>query len=628
MGCAPTTVAPMLLGELDLYLLGEGRHHRLWEALGANVVPGGVRFAVWAPNARAVSVVGDWNGWQPDAHPLDAQASSGVWAADAVGAEAGHCYKFVITGADGVLSWRADPMARRAERPPATASVVVGPTQHSWGDDVWIAGREARHGVGSPMRIYELHVGSWRPGLGYAGLASELPGYVADLGFTHVELLPVAEHPFGPSWGYQVTGYYAPTSRWGTPDELRALIDAFHQHGIGVILDWVPAHFPKDDWALARFDGTSLYEHADPRQGEHPDWGTAVFNYGRNEVRNFLIANALYWIEEFHIDGLRVDAVASMLYLDYSRDAGEWIPNRYGGRENIEAIEFLRDLNRIVHGEEPGVLTIAEESTAWPQVTHPVHHGGLGFTHKWNMGWMHDTLGYLANDPVHRRWHHRDLTFGLLYAFTERFVLPLSHDEVVHGKGSMINKMPGDEWQRFATLRALYAWMWAYPGAPLVFMGGEIAQWSEWSEERGVDWAALDGAQHRGVQQLVRTANEAAGQWGALYERSHEAAGFQWLDADDAASSIYGFLRWSADSRQVVACIANLTPVPREDYLFGLPWAGHWQVLLNSDDERFGGSGYGGVGGVEADKMSWQGQPASARITLPPLAVIWLGAGE
>ena len=618
----------MLLGELDLYLLGEGRHHRLWEAVGANVIPGGVRFSVWAPNARAVSVVGDWNGWQPDAHPLEAQASSGVWAADVVGAEAGHCYKFVITGGDGVLSWRADPMARRAERPPATASVVVGPTQHEWGDGAWMAGREAKHGVGSPMRIYELHVGSWRPGLGYAGLARELPGYVADLGFTHVELLPVAEHPFGPSWGYQVTGYYAPTSRWGTPDELRALIDALHQHGIGVILDWVPAHFPKDDWALARFDGTSLYEHADPRQGEHPDWGTAVFNYGRNEVRNFLIANALYWIEEFHVDGLRVDAVASMLYLDYSRDAGDWIPNRYGGRENLEAIEFLRDLNRIVHGEEAGVLTIAEESTAWPQVTHPVHHGGLGFTHKWNMGWMHDTLGYLANDPVHRRWHHRELTFGLLYAFTERFVLPLSHDEVVHGKGSLINKMPGDEWQRFATLRALYAWMWAYPGAPLVFMGGEIAQWSEWSEERGVDWAALDGARHRGVQQLVRTANDAAGRWGALYERSHEAAGFQWLDADDAASSIYGFLRWSADSRQVVACLANLTPVPREDYLFGLPWAGHWQVLLNSDDERFGGSGYGGVGGVEADKMSWQGQPASARITLPPLAVIWLGSGE
>ena len=617
----------MLLGELDLYLLKEGRHHRLWEVLGANVHGTGVRFAVWAPNATAVAVIGDWNGWRPDADPLQPQDSSGVWCVDVPGAAAGDCYKFAVTGRDGVTKLRADPLARRAEHPPATASVVVGPSVHEWDDDAWMASRADRHAVGHSMRVYELHVGSWRPGLGYRELAAILPDYVADLGFTHVELLPVAEHPFGPSWGYQVTGYFAPSSRWGTPDDFRFLVDELHRRGIGVILDWVPAHFPKDDWALARFDGTALYEHSDPRQGEHPDWGTNVFNYGRLEVRNFLIANALYWLSEFHVDGLRVDAVASMLYLDYSREPGEWVPNEYGGRENLAAITFLRDLNRIVHGEHHGVLTIAEESTAWPQVTHPVHHGGLGFTHKWNMGWMHDTLGYLAHDPVHRRWHHRELTFGLLYAFTERFALPISHDEVVHGKGSLVNKMAGDEWQKFASLRSLFGWMWAYPGAPLVFMGCEIGQWREWSLDDGVDWAALDGEQHRGVQQLVRTANAVVAESPAIYERSHEPGGFQWLDADDAANSVYGFLRWSADSRHVVACLANFTPVPREAYTFGLPWAGTWQVLLNTDDQRFGGTGYGGVGEVVAEKLPWQGQTASATITLPPLAVVWLGSG-
>jgi 1,4-alpha-glucan branching enzyme len=618
----------MLLGEMDLYLFGEGRHHRLWDVLGAHVVPTGTRFAVWAPNARSVAVVGDWNGWQAEADPLLPEGVSGIWGGLAVGAQAGSCYKFAITDASGSVSLRADPMARRCEAPPANASIVVAPSAHRWADDAWLAGRALHQGVGRPLRIYELHVGSWRPGLGYRDMAEPLADYLVDLGFTHVELMPVAEHPYTGSWGYQVTGYFAPTARWGTPDDLRYLVDHLHQRGIGVIVDWVPAHFPKDDWALARFDGTALYEHSDPRQGEHPDWGTLVFNYGRHEVRNFLVANALYWIDEFHIDGLRVDAVASMLYLDYSRDSGEWVPNQYGGRENLEALGFLRELNTVVHGAHPGVLTIAEESTAWPQVTHPVHHGGLGFTHKWNMGWMHDTLGYFAHDPVHRRWHHRELTFGLLYAFTERFCLPLSHDEVVHGKGSMLGKMAGDEWQQFANLRSLYSWMWAYPGAPLVFMGGEFAQWGEWSLERGVDWAALDGDRHRGVRQLVHSLNHTAAAWPALFERNHEPSGFQWLEADDMERSVFAFMRWSADSRQAVVCIANFTPVPRHDYVVGLPWAGWWHCLINSDDPRFGGSGHAGVPGVEAERMAWHGQPASARISLPPLGVVWLGADQ
>ena len=618
----------MVLGEMDLYLFGEGRHHRLWEMLGAHVTPGGVRFAVWAPNAREVSVVGDWNGWQVAADPLQPEGVSGIWAGVAPGAQAGACYKIAIVEASGTLSMRADPMARRCEAPPANASVVVAPSQHAWADDEWMAARPDQQGLGQPLRIYELHIGSWRPGLGYREMAEPLADYVSQLGFTHVELMPVAEHPYTGSWGYQVTGYFAPTARWGTPDDLRYLIDHLHKRGIGVIVDWVPAHFPRDAWALARFDGTALYEHADPRQGEHPDWGTLVFNYGRHEVRNFLVANALYWLEDFHVDGLRVDAVASMLYLDYSRDAGDWVPNQYGGRENLQALAFLRELNTVVHGAHPGVLTIAEESTAWPQVTHPVHHGGLGFTHKWNMGWMHDTLGYFAHDPVHRRWHHRELTFGLLYAFTERFSLPLSHDEVVHGKGSLLNKMAGDEWQQFANLRALYAWMWAYPGAPLVFMGGELAQWSEWSLERGVDWAALDGERHRGVSQLVHSLNHTAQAWPAIYQRDHEPAGFQWLEADDAEHSVFAFMRWSTDSRQAVVCMANFTPVPRQDYVVGLPWPGWWHCLLNSDDPRFGGSGYAGVPGVQAERMGWHGQPASARITLPPLGVVWLGADQ
>ena len=618
-----------LLGDIDLHLIGEGRHRRLWDALGAHVRPGGgVRFSVWAPNARAVRVVGEWNDWDGRVDALVPQGSSGVWAADVAAARAGHRYKFELEGADGALMLRADPMARRTEAPPSNASIVDEQSSYAWGDQPWIDRRGASASRPKPMRIYEVHIGSWRPGLGYRELAEQLPDHIAELGFTHVEFLPFAEHPYGPSWGYQVTGYFAPTARFGTPDEFRLLVDSLHRRDIGVIIDWVPAHFPRDTWALARFDGTALYEHADPRQGEHPDWGTLVFNYGRNEVRNFLVSNALYWIEEFHIDGLRVDAVASMLYLDYSREPGEWVPNVHGGRENLEAIEFLRELNVVVHGEHPGILTIAEESTSWPMVTAAVHHGGLGFTHKWNMGWMHDTLGYVAHDPVHRRWHHRDLTFGLLYAFSEHFVLPLSHDEVVHGKGSLIRKMSGDHWQRFANLRALYGWMWAYPGSPLLFMGGELAQWNEWNSSTGLDWGTLSDPSHRGVFELVKAVNHVSQSHPALWERNHEPGGFQWLDADDADHSVYAFLRWSGDSRQVVACIANMTPVPREGYVVGLPWVGEWAVLLDTNATYFGGTGHHGTSVALAERMPYQGQPASARLDLPPLSVVWLGSGE
>jgi 1,4-alpha-glucan branching enzyme len=619
----------LLLGDVDLHLMGEGRHHRLWEVLGANVrtVGGvdGVLFAVWAPNARAVRVVGDWNSWDGRADPLEPQGVSGVWATFVPGVGDGAHYKFEVEGADGSLKLKADPVARRTEVPPSTASMVTT-SSYGWGDAGWMAERAATDPVQRPLRIYEVHAASWRLGLGWRDLAHALGDYVVDLGFTHVELLPVAEHPFGGSWGYQVSGYYAPTARFGSPDDLRYFVDHLHQRGIGVLIDWVPAHFPRDDWALARFDGTALYEHADPRQGEHPDWGTLVFNYGRTEVRNFLVANALYWLTEFHIDGLRVDAVASMLYLDYSRESGQWIPNKFGGRENIDAIEFLRDLNTVVCAEHPGTMTIAEESTSWPMVSRPADHGGLGFTHKWNMGWMHDTLSYMAHDPVHRRWHHRELTFGLLYAFTENFVLPLSHDEVVHGKGSLVNKMAGDEWQKFANLRALYGWMWAYPGGKLLFMGGELGQWGEWNPEAGVDWNALAGDQHRGVQDLVRALNRTARDNPALWERDHDPAGFQWIEADDAEHSVYAFLRWSAFGQQVVACVANFTPVPREGFRVGLPRAGAWRVLLDTNAQFFAGTGYAGTDHFDATAQPWQGQPASALVDLPPLSVLWLVA--
>jgi len=479
------------------------------------------------------------------------------------------------------------------------------------------------------LRIYEMHLASWRHGVySYRELAHQVADHVSALGFTHVELLPVAEHPFGGSWGYQVTGYYAPTARFGDPDDFRAFVDELHQRGIGVILDWVPAHFPRDEWSLALFDGTKLYEHSDPRQGEHPDWGTLVFNYGRHEVRNFLIANALYWLHEFHIDGLRVDAVASMLYLDYSRGPGGWIPNKLGGRENLDAIDFLRQLNATIIDDVPTAMMIAEESTAWPKVTHPLDHGGLGFTHKWNLGWMHDTLGYFSTDPVHRRWHHRELSFGLLYAFSERFVLPMSHDEVVHGKGSLLGKMPGDDWQKFANLRAMFAWMWAMPGAPLVFMGAEMAPWTEWNDAGGLPWHLLDHVPHRGVRDLMAELNRVATQWRSLWERDHEPTGFQWLDADDALHSAYAFLRWGHAGAQAVACVANFTPVPRPGHRVGLPWPGEWRVLIDSDSGQFGGSGYrGGEATVSSTtQYTWQGQPASAEFDLPPLGVVWLGS--
>jgi 1,4-alpha-glucan branching enzyme len=619
-----------LLGPVDLHLIGEGRHRRLWEVLGAHVrtVDGvhGTTFAVWAPNARAVRVVGDWNRWDGRADPLAPTGDSGVWSGFVPAVTIGTRYKYEIIASDGSLRLRADPMARAAEAPPSNASVVTE-SQYEWNDADWMTARTNTNPVQRPLRVYEVHLGSWRPGLGYREAAKELADYVEDMGFTHIELLPVAEHPLTISWGYQVTGYYAPTARYGPPDDFRYFVDHLHERGIGVIVDWVPAHFPRDDWALARFDGTALYEHADPRQGEHPDWGTLVFNYGRNEVRNFLIANALYWLEEFHIDGLRVDAVASLLYLDYSRRPGEWVPNQFGGRENLDAIEFIRELNSTVFGAHPGVMMIAEESTSWPMVSRPVEFGGLGFSHKWNMGWMHDTLAYLKHDPVHRRHHHRDLTFGLLYAFTENFVLPLSHDEVVHGKGSLLTKMPGDEWQRFANLRALFGWMWAYPGGQLLFMGNEIAQWREWSIEDGVDWQALSGERHRGVQELVRALNRVTTAWPALWQRDHDPAGFLWLEADDALHSTYAFLRWSANGHQVVACLANFTPVPRDGYRVGLPWGGEWEVLLDTNATWFGGTGYGGVRSVwAADQEPHHGQPASAFVTLPPLGVVWLGS--
>jgi 1,4-alpha-glucan branching enzyme len=618
-------------GDVDLHLFGEGNHRRLWEWLGAHVHGDGVRFTVWAPNARAVRAVGDWDGWGRGCQ-LQRVGSSGVWAGFAAGARAGQCYKLAVTGAEGTEALKADPMARQAECPPSNASVVAGLTGHVWHDDEWMAGRG--HAPGFPLRIYEVHLASWRTGVtGYLDLAEQLADHVSELGFTHVELLPVAEHPFGGSWGYQVTGYYAPTARFGTADEFRAFVDVLHRRGIGVLLDWVPAHFPRDEWSLGRFDGTALYEHADPRQGEHPDWGTFVFNYGRHEVCNFLVANALYWLDEFHIDGLRVDAVASMLYLDYSREPGQWVPNRHGGRENLDAIDFFRDLNTTVAELFPTAMVIAEESTAWPRVTQPASSGGLGFTHKWNMGWMHDTLGYASTDPVHRRWHHRDLTFGLLYAFSERFVLPLSHDEVVHGKGSLLAKMAGDDWQRFATLRALYGWMWAMPGAPLLFMGGELASWNEWNDAAGLPWHLLDHAPHRGVRDVLARVNHLCTAHRALWERDHEPTGFQWLDANNAEQSILSFIRWGHAGASAVVCVANFTPVPRPGHRVGVPWPAAWEVVLDTDDPAFAGSGYRGRGldgpmpTLQATTdMAWQQQPASLMVDLPPLAVLWLAA--
>jgi len=616
------------LGDMDLHLINEGRHERLWDVLGAHLrsydspagVVAGSSFAVWAPNARGVRLVGDFNHWDGQSHPMRSLGSSGVWELFVPEIGAGTMYKYAVLGADEEWRTKADPIATHTQRPPETASVVYH-SGHDWSDQEWLERRAAGSPQTAPMSVYEVHLGSWRKDRGYRDLADELVAYVADLGFTHVELLPVAEHPYGGSWGYQVTGYFAPTARFGTPDDFRYLVDRLHQADIGVILDWVPAHFPKDDFALARFDGTALYEHSDPRRGEQRDWGTYVFDFGRSEVRNFLVANALFWLEEFHIDALRVDAVASMLYLDYSREDGEWAPNQYGGRENLEAVAFLQEVNATCAKRTPGATLIAEESTSWPGVTRPTHLGGLGFGLKWNMGWMHDSLGYVAHDPIHRQYHHHQLTFAMMYAYTEDFVLPLSHDEVVHGKGSLLRKMPGDRWRQLATLRAYLAFMWAHPGKQLLFMGGEIAQDSEWSEQRELDWWLLDDPSHAGVQSLVRDLNEAYRSASALWRTDSDPAGFCWIDANDSGNNVFSFVR--TDGEQRLACVANFAAVPHDGYRLGLPAAGRWAEAVNTDSAAYQGSGVGNLGAVEAKSEAWHGQPASAVVTLPPLGTVW-----
>jgi 1,4-alpha-glucan branching enzyme len=622
------------LGELDLHLIGEGRHEQLWDALGAHprTLDGaaGTAFAVWAPGARAVSVVGDFNVWNERVHPMRSLGAAGVWELFLPDAVEGQAYKFAIRGADGVVRLKADPCALRAELPPKTGSVIFEP-RHEWADQAWLESRRAVEPHAAPISIYEVHLGSWRlnplegnRSLTYTEQADELADYALELGFTHVELLPVMEHPFTGSWGYQVTGYYAPTSRYGTPDEFRDFVDRLHARGLGVILDWVPAHFPRDEFALVRFDGTALYEHEDPRRGAHPDWGTLVFNYGRTEVRNFLVANALFWLQQYHADGVRVDAVASMLYLDYSRKAGEWIPNAFGGREDLDAIAFLEQLNEVVHGREPGVIVAAEESTAWPGVSRPTYLGGLGFSFKWNMGWMHDTLTYFRHDPAHRSYHHGELTFSLMYAFSENFILPLSHDEVVHGKGSLLDKMPGDRWQQLANLRGLYGYMWAHPGKKLLFMGGELAQEREWSHERSLDWHLLERPEHRGVQTLVGDLNRLYRAEPALWEIDGEPAGFTWLELNDAPANVIAFARFSVGGERTIVCVCNFSPVPRLGYRVGLPRPGRWREVLNTDAERYGGSGVGNAGAIEAEELGWHGQQWSAELQVPPLGVIWL----
>ena len=624
------------LGELDLYLVGEGRHEELYERLGAHIREHqgvhGTAFAVWAPSARAVSVVGDFNSWDGRLHAMRTLGASGIWELFLPGVDAGACYKFEILTADKSLLLKADPYAFRTEIPPKTASVVFEPA-HAWStaDREWLRSRRDCKALESPMSIYEVHLGSWRlkslednRSLTYLELADELSAYVKDMGFTHIELLPVMAHPFTGSWGYQVTGYFAPTPQFGSPDDFREFIDRLHASGVGVLIDWVPAHFPRDEFALARFDGTSLYEHQDPRRGAHPDWGTLVFNYGRHEVRNFLISNALFWLREYHIDGIRVDAVASMLYLDYSRREGEWVPNRYGGREDLDAVTFLKELNEVIYGREPGIVSAAEESTAWPGVSRPTYLGGLGFGFKWNMGWMHDTLAYFQQDPIYRRFHHHELTFSLMYAFSENFILPLSHDEVVHGKGSLYSKMAGDRWQKFANLRSLYAYMYAHPGKKLLFMGAELAQEAEWSHERSLDWHLLERPEHAGIQSLVRDLNRVYRSEPALWEVDSEPAGFWWLEPNDADGNVIAFARASKDAERVLVCAANLSPIPRYGYRLGLPRSCRWREALNTDSGYYGGGDVGNLGGVEPEPVPWHGQPVSAEITLPPLAAVWL----
>ena len=617
------------VGEVDLHLISEGRHERLWDVLGAHVQHyksalgdvDGVSFAVWAPNAQAVRVKGDFNGWDGREFSMRSLGSSGVWELFIPGVVAGACYKFEIRTKHGYWVEKADPLAFGTEVPPLTASRVVEPS-YAFRDAEWMEARAARDPHNAPMSVYEVHLGSWRVGLSYRELATELVEYVKWLGFTHVEFMPVAEHPFGGSWGYQVTSYFAPTSRFGHPDEFRHLVDELHQAGIGVLLDWVPAHFPKDDFALARFDGESLYEHADPNLGEHPDWGTLIFDFGRREVRNFLVANALYWLDEFHIDGLRVDAVASMLYLDYSREEGQWQPNRFGGRENLEAISFLQEVNATVYKTHPGAVMIAEESTAFPGVTGPTSDGGLGFGIKWNMGWMHDSLKYMAEDPYNRKWHHGTVTFSMVYAYTENFLLPISHDEVVHGKGSMLRKMPGDRWQQLANLRAFLGYQWAHPGKQLIFMGTEFGQEAEWSEQHGLDWWLADIPAHRGMQLLTKDLNELYGSTPALYEQDNDPAGFQWINGGDSDRNVLTFIRRDKAGNPLV-CAFNFSGGPHTDYLLGVPSAGAWQEVLNTDAAAYGGSGVLNEGPLTASDAGMDGQPATLTVTLPPLGAAY-----
>ncbi len=611
------------LGEIDLYLIGEGRHERLWDALGAHVVREnsgklvGTSFAVWAPNAQGVSLISDSNFWDKETAKMSSLGNSGIWEIFIPDMGPGMRYKYAIHQKDGRWVDHADPLAQQTEVPPLTASVVFE-SAFTWSDEHWMTQRLAFESWKAPISTYEIHLASWKAGLNYRELASELISYVSEQGFTHVEFLPVMEHPYGPSWGYQVTSFFAPTARFGSPDEFRYLVDELHKANIGVILDWVPAHFPKDEWALAKFDGSALYEHADPRLGEHPDWGTLIFNFGRNEVKNFLVASALFWLGEFHIDGLRVDAVASMLYLDYSRKEGQWLPNRFGGRENLEAVQLLKEATSTAYRNYPGIMMIAEESTAWSGVSRSTDSGGLGFGYKWNMGWMHDTLSYLKRDPIHRVHHHNEITFSILYAWSENYILPISHDEVVHGKGSLVNKFPGDRWQKLATLRALYGYMWAHPGKKLLFMGCEFAQNEEWKDSESLQWYLTQFDEHRGIQKTVQNLNENYKGIPALWERDTSPEGFTWLVNHDAASNILAFVRWD-DSRKPLVCITNFSPVPQEWYTMPFPVSGSWHEVMNTDDLSFGGSG---ITNGMVESMAESGNQVTLRV--PPLATIWL----
>ncbi len=626
-----------LLGEMDLYLFAEGNHRDLSGCLGAQLtsVDGveGVRFAVWAPNARRVSVVGDFNVWDGRRHPMRLRHPSGVWELFIPRLQAGELYKYEILGAHGILPLKADPMALATSLPPDTASKVAAPLQINWQDQDWMSGRRERQQHSQPLSIYELHAGSWQCELDDLGevarqytwpeLAERLIPYVRELGFTHIELMPIMEHPFGGSWGYQLLSQFAPSARYGTPEQFGEFVNTCHQAGIGVILDWVPAHFPTDTHGLAQFDGTALYEYGNPLEGFHQDWDTLIYNLGRTEVHGYMLASALHWLKHFHVDGLRVDAVASMLYRDYSRKAGEWVPNRHGGRENLEAIDFLRHLNDVVELEAPGALVIAEESTAWPGVSQSTQQGGLGFAYKWNMGWMHDSLHYIQQDPVYRAHHHNELSFGLVYAWSERFILPISHDEVVHGKHSLIDKMPGDRWQKFANLRAYLSFMWTHPGKKLLFMGCEFGQWREWNHDQQLDWYLLQYSEHKGVQKLVGDLNRLYRDEPALHDQDDAPQGFQWLIGDDAINSVYAWLRWSKDGKPVLV-VANFTPVPRQSYRVGVPFAGRWTELLNSDADTYAGSNYGNGGGAFTDEVASHGQSLSLELNLPPLAVLIL----